>query len=341
MSTDLEQLAPEAVDALVADTRTTRLKRRGNERRRRRSAAAALVLVPVFCLVGVVVSCGTDEDTAHVILSDASEDGVVPQQQTDNPPADLSPVELVRVPDVIGLSSREAHTPLEAAGFTVEVAIDAIPKTGVQPDTVTGTDPIPGTPAPFGSLVVLNVYVDSSMMDAEVIARVRIQQEVEAEFGDRIAGGYWDETTATFNLQIADLPADDIDRLQSLYNNEVFTNDEVFTVIFSAAVIGRADLHALNRSTQDLVPSFFLAECGIQASYAIGIGIDVETWSVFVNLPPDDAVGQSIDECISAMKEAVLANAADFAEEHSIRADPADLVRFRADPMHPEGPLYD
>ena len=329
MSTDLDQLSEETVDPKAADTRTMRLKRRRNERRRRPSAAAALVLVPVLCLAGVGVSCGAGEDTANVAVAGAgddglcdSEDGECPQQQTDDPPA-----ELVQVPDVIGLSASEAHTRLQAAGFTAEVAIDAIPKTGIQPDTVPGTNPMPRTPAPFGSLVALNVYVDSSLMDAEVLARVRIEQEVNAEFGDRVAGGYWDKTTATLNVRIANLSADDIDRLQSRYN------DEAFTVVVSAAAIGHTDLHALNQSTQDLVHAF-LPECGIQASY--GIGVNVETWSVVFSLS-SDAVGQSIDECISEMKEAVLANAADFAKERSIRADPADLVRFRTHPSQPLG----
>ena len=236
-----------------------RLKQRGDERRNRRNVAAALVLAPVLCLAGVGSSCGTDEDTAHVVETDTrddgesgSGDGEAAQQQTDDPP-----VELVRVPDVIGLSSSEAHTRLEAAGFTVAAGLHDIPKAGVQSDTVTGADPIPGTPAPFGSQVVLDIYFDNatgdeSVMTTEDFARIRIKQEVEAEFGDRVAMGYWDKTTAIFNVRIADLSAEEVERLQSRYN------DEAFTVVISAAAIGHADLRALNQSTKDLVRAFLL-----------------------------------------------------------------------------------
>lgn len=309
---------------------------RGDERPRHRIASAALVLVLVLCLAGVGISCGLDEGTVHVVEPEALDGGEGSKQQTDDPSEDLGPVELVRMPDVIGLSSSEAKAQLEAAGLKFGASAHDIPQPGVESDTVTGADPSPGTLVPFGSRMILDIYFDNSTGDESVMTtedwdRVRIQQEVQAEFGDRTARSYWDETAATLNVQITGLSTDDIERLQSRYNVEVFT------VTFSAATIGRGDLQALNQSTKDLVHAF-IAECGIQVPRSIGI--NVETWSVFVSLS-SDAVGQSIDECIGEMKEAVLANAADFAKERSIHVDPADLVRFRTHTMPGVDILYD
>ncbi len=325
MSTDFDQLAKVAAGTGPTSVPPFGQKQRTYERRRRHKAVTALATVQILFLVGVGTSCGDGVDTPQGVVAVGIDDREGPHQQTDDPPVEL-PVELVEVPDVIGLSSSEAHARLEPAGFSVEVAIDAIPKAELQPDTVTGSDPFPGTQVSFGSLVVLDIYADSSMIDAEDLARIRITQEVKAEFGDRVAMGYWDKTTATFYVRIADLSASESEQLNSRYN------DEAITVVIFAVGIGDADMRALNQSTKDLVHAF-LAECENTPSYSVGI--NVASWAVVVNLPVDDAEGQSITECISQLREAVLANAAQFAEERSILADPADLVRFRADPIQP------
>ena len=343
-----EQIGPEVLYAKPAEARTTRLKQRCYMRCSRRSAAAPLVLVLVLCIAGLAASCGADEDATLEIAGDLgtdidNDDGEgfsgsddSSQRQTDDPPEDTGPVELVRVPEVIGLSSDEALARLEAEGFDVGFAAHDVPEPGVEHDTVTGADSAPRTLMPYGSTVILDIYMDNStgdepVMTAEDWDRVRIVREIQAEFGDRAGRSFWDETTATLNVQIADLSTDDIDRLQARDTNEAFA------VIFSAGTIGRGDLEALNRSTKDLVSAFF-RECGVQVPRSIGI--NVESWSVFVRLSPDDAKGQSIDECISDMKQVVLANAADFAEVHSIPADPADLVRFREVQMQGPDSLY-
>lgn len=241
--------------------------------------------------------------------------------------------EPVQVPDVVGLSVDEARTRLENARFKVGFDAYDAPKTGVHDGTVASTDPVAGTPAPFGSRVMLRVYVDnptdSPAMSEEDWDRVRIGRKVEAEFGDRRGPTHWDETTATIHFQIADLSADDIDRLQSLYA------DEVYTVTFSAATVSRGELQALNRSTGDLIRAVF-AECGT-SPWSYGNGINVESWSVSVSWSVDDLEDQPKNECINEMKEVVLANAADFAKEHSILADPADLVRFVKHPPRSVG----
>ena len=242
--------------------------------------------------------------------------------------------EPVLVPDVIGLSADEAFALLEAARFRVGAGLHDIPETGVQHDTVTGMDPIAGTSVPFGSAVMLSIYMDnqpdSPAMDAEDWDRARIAQELEAEFGDRRGRSHWDETTATLNFQIADLSTDDIDSLQSRYA------DEAFTVTFSNATVSRGELQTLNNSTKPLVSAFH-TECQFAAS---GAGIHVESWSIVVNFSPDYPKGQSVNDCIQAMREAILANAADFAAKHSIRADPTDLVQLREVPYQAPGDVF-
>ncbi|MXW75184.1 MAG: PASTA domain-containing protein [Acidimicrobiaceae bacterium] len=244
--------------------------------------------------------------------------------------------EPVRVPDVVGLSSDEALAQLEAARFYVIFYAHDTPKTGVQHDTVTSMEPIAGTQVPFGSTVTLSIYTDNSTGDEPVMTeedweRVRIQGEVNTEFGDRRGPSSWDETTATLNFQIADLSTGDIDRLQSRYA------DEAFTVTFSNATVSSGELDALKEPTGDLVRDYF-DECAAYPS-TYGIGVNVVDWAVSVSFSLTEAEGYSIDECINDMKQAVLANAADFAKEHSIDADPADLVIFHeSGQMGPEDP---
>ena len=62
--------------------------------------------------------------------------------------------------------------------------------------------------------------------------------------------------------------------------------------------------------------------------------------SVAYQLIPDE--GQSIDECVNEMKRAILTRATEFANEHEILADAADLVRFTSTTeLGPDGPLFD
>ncbi len=105
-------------DAIPAEARTTRLKQQRNERCRHRSGPAPLVLVLVICLAGLVASCGAGEDTTLETVGDIgpdsgslnddgasySDSGDTSHRQTDDPSEDSGPVELVRVPDVIGLT---------------------------------------------------------------------------------------------------------------------------------------------------------------------------------------------------------------------------------------------
>ena len=333
------QAVTKILDLRPTGTRTTRPKLQ--------RAGVTLVIVVLVCLAALTVSCGTADITVETVgFGPESEistnedrgrsDGDKSSQQRTDPSEGSGSAQLVRVPDVVGLSSDEALARLEAEGFDVGFAAHDVPEPGVEHDTVTGADSAPRTLMPYGSTVILDIYMDNStgdepVMTAEDWDRVRIVREIQAEFGDRAGRSFWDETTATLNVQIADLSTDDIDRLQARNTNEAFA------VIFSAGTIGRGDLEALNRSTKDLVSAFF-RECGVQVPRSIGI--NVESWSVFVRLSPDDAKGQSIDECISDMKQVVLANAVDFAEVHSIPADPADLVRFREVQMQGPDSLY-
>ncbi len=339
MKPGAEQTGPEVVDATPAEARTTRPKQRCYMRRSRRSAAP-LVLVLVLCIAGLVASCGADEDTTPETVGDIepdidNDDGEgfsgsddSSQRQTADPPEDSGPVELVQVPDVIGLSSDEATNRLEAAGFAVGYGLHDMPEPGVEHETVTGADPGPGTLVPFGSQIMLDVYIDnqpdtSSPIDTDRGALALIRQEIEAEFGDRAAWGYWWEPTETYNIRIVNLTADEARRLQSRYDNEDFA------VNVSSVPISYPELRSLIDSTLDQLD--ILRVCAAPGSRWRS-GVELVTWSMLVAyfLTPDE--GQSIDDCDSKMKQVVLANAADFAKEHSILADPADLVRFEIHP---------
>lgn len=314
-------------------TRTRQQEQRHGERRWRRSAATILVLVSLLSVAGLMSSCGSSEDSALKTRSDIESDsrsrnddgvgnsdsGGGTQRQTKDPSEELGPVELVRVPDVVGLSDDEAFAWLESAGFSVETALKAIPIDEFPPRTVTGTDPIPGTLKPFGSLVVMNIYVDRAVVDPEMIAHLRISQQIESEFGDRFLWSHWDDTSAKLIVRIADLSADEADRLHTRY-------DDRPAVLAISASISFAQLQALRDSTLELLRGFF-DECVAHPS-SYGGGIHMRTWSVSVGFSVTEAEGHSLDECISDMKQAVLANAADFATEHSIPANPDDLVQF-------------
>ena len=346
-----EQLAPEVVVARPAETRTPRLKQRGYVRRSRRSVAAPLVLGVVLCFTGLVVSCGVDEDTTlqtvgHIgpdsgSLNDDgggnSDSGASSLRQTDDPSEDSGPVELVRVPDVIGLSSDEAFSQLDAAGFAVGYGLHDVPTPGVEHDTVTGADISPGTLVPFGSKIILDVYIDNqpdtSPIDPDEFRRRQISQEIDAEFGDRFAWGHWDETTRTYPVRIVRLTVDEAHRLQSRYDNEAFA------VSVSSVPISYAELRSLKDSTFDLLD--LLDDCFGPGSVRSS-GVDLVDWSVSVayQLIPDE--GQSIDECVNEMKRAILTRATEFANEHEILADAADLVRFTSTTeLGPDGPLFD
>ena len=61
------------------------------------------------------------------------------------------------MPDVVGLSSSEAASALEAAGFTVSV--DVVWGWGEYPDTVVEQDPVAGTRAESGHRSDVSVAV--------------------------------------------------------------------------------------------------------------------------------------------------------------------------------------
>ncbi|MCQ3808864.1 MAG: PASTA domain-containing protein, partial [Acidimicrobiia bacterium] len=177
MNREAEKLAPRVVDAEPVDTGPTRLKQRHLERRKHWSAAALLVFGFVLSIAGLVASCGAGGDTTLANVGDIGSDngslnddgggysdsGESSQQQTGDPPEDSGPVEFIRVPDVIGLSSDEATSRLDTAGFAVAYGLQDAPEPGVDHETVTGAYPSPGTLVPFGSPIWLEVYIDDQM----------------------------------------------------------------------------------------------------------------------------------------------------------------------------------
>ena len=347
MRTTLEQLAPEVDDAILAEARKTRLEQQRNERCEHGRGAALLVLGVVLFIAGVLASCGVGGDTTLEAGGNTgpdidnrdgggySDSGERSQRETDDPPGDSGPVKLVRVPDVIGLSSDEATSRLDTAGFDVGYGLKDVPEPGVDHDTVTGAYPGPGTLVPFGSPIWLEVYIDNQLDTSSPIDTDRggeltliITREIEAEFGDRAAWDYWDETTETYNIRIVDLAADEARHLQSRYDNEDFA------VNVSSVPIGYPELRTLIDSTLDQLN--ILKVCAAPGSRWRS-GVEVVTWSVLVAYFLMPVEGQSIDDCESKMKQAVLANAADFAKEHSILVDPTDLVRFEIHPPDPPG----
>ena len=340
MRTTLEQLAPEVVDAIPAEARKTRLEQQRNERCEHGRGAALLVLGFVLCIAGLLASCGAGGDTTLANVGDTgpdsenhnddggdySDSGESSQQQTDESPEDSGPVEFVRVPDVIGLSSDEATNRLDTAGFAVAYGLHDVFEPGVEDDMVTGADPSPGTLVPSGSQIILDIYSEGqpetpSPISPDELRRRQISQEIDAEFGDRSAWSHWDETTGTFTVRIVNLSTDESDRLQSRYN------DEAFAATIISTAINLAQLDALNDLTKDSVKASF-TECGTRPSFH-SVGISMVTWSVFVSFKETE--GQSTEECVNEMKQAVLANTADFAKKHSIPADATDLVQFRDD----------
>ncbi len=235
--------------------------------------------------------------------------------------------ELVRVPDVVGLSMDEDFSRLKAEGFAFYPALCKVSEPGIEDRSVYAVFPVAGTLRPVCSLVVVEVHdsslgnstgPDSSGMTAEDRDRARIELQIGIEFGDRRGRSHWDETTATFHIQIVDLSAEDIDRLQNRYA------DETFTVSFSPGTIGIGHLEALNQRTKDLL-NRISEECE-RSSY--GVGINLESWSVFVMTSSEVAGTDSTSDCDNDMKRSVLSMAADFAKEHSIPADPSSLVLF-------------
>ena len=243
--------------------------------------------------------------------------------------------ELVRVPDVVGLSTREAQVRLETAGFDILLAPRKVSQPDEQHDTIGSMFPAPGTPRPFGSMVVLDIYYtnlsastgpDSPEATEEIWDRTRIAMQLIVEFGDRLGHKQWDETTATLHFKIVDLSIEEIGTLQDRYA------DEAFTVTFSPGAIGIGQLEALNQSISDLIHRFG-RKCGVtqdSPGALSSVGINLISWSVEIGLSPEIRTENSTEVCaIIRMKQSILSMAADFVKEHSIPADPADLVQFR------------
>ncbi len=336
MKTNLKQLALEVLDPNSTATRTP-LKQWINEGFSPRIHVTPLLLV--LCIAGLLTSCGAGEDTtieSGYIGSDSEtsineDSGNVEDidldtyYQADEPPETSGPVELVTVPDVIGLSSDEAKVLIEAAGLRFGASLHDARYVEIEHDTVTAVDPSPGTPVPIGSGTIVDIYLDNhpdtSPISSDDNRRNQISAETRSEFGDRFAWTHWDETTGTYTVRIIYLSTSEAERIQTRYN------DETFAVEVVSAAITLAELDALNDSTKDVA---LYSECASINS----AGISMVSWSVFVNFAIEEADVQSTEECVSETKQAVLANAANFAKERSIHADPAELVRFTSSTGH-------
>ncbi len=306
-----------------------------------------LVIVLFVCLAFMAVSCVADEVTTVGTVDLVGTDSVInndndrlrddtddiEQSATELSSAGSGSVQQVQVPDVVGLSSGEALLKLEAVGFTVAFGLHDLAESGVEHETVTASEPAAETLAPLGSQVILDVYIDNATgdepaMTSEAWDRVRIDREVRAEFSDRIERTHWDQTKNTFYVQIANLSVSEAGELSERYT------DEAFTVSFSSGTISFTQLQNLNQSVQDLVTRVFQG-CGL---LPYSTGIDRRSWSVFVTLSLKQTINdsdKSRDECVIDMKQATLLVAAEFVKEHSIPADPADLVRFELVDMTP------
>lgn len=311
-----------------------------------RGTGVTLVIALLLSFGSLAASCGAAKDTTVEVLGTGSDiEGSIADMETSNDEdrlhddgqdhadessprptgetiEDLGSPNLVRVPDVMGLSAGEAFARLRAAGFAVGAGLHDMPEPGVEDETVTRSDPAPGTVVPFGSQVTLDIYIDNqpdtSPVTPEELEGRRIHRETDAEFGDRLLWSYWDEIFSTFTLRILDLTTDEADRLRDRYGNESFE------VNVSSAVVNHEELRDLN----DSVSGRILAsdEC---VRHHSAVGIDNVAWLVFVDFFSDD--DEDAIECISDMKQAALSEATDFVEEHSLQADPADLVRFDTD----------
>ncbi len=274
---------------------------------RSRQSILVASIIPLFVCLGILMSaCGADDVG----------DGVA---AVDEPVVGTGSEELVRVPDVVGLSSDEAYARLEAAGFVYFPALREVSEPGVEDDTVGAVFPAPQTMRPLGSLVVLDIYSinleqslgadhllatlvtaeDWDRVTAEDWDRARIQAQISTEFGDRVAQDYWDKTTATFHFQIVDLSTEDIDRLHERYANETFK------VTFSPEAVssGCKNYPSTTRIARYSLNRVFL-------------------------LPPDAPEFYPSNNCLEHTKHDVLSFVADFAREHTTPVYPAMLVQL-------------
>lgn len=361
MQPSREYLIQELGDTIRFETQIKLLKRQGVKQRIHRKPTAAWILALILCLASVVPSCGRSENTALYAASSCGvsedtalnaadigvgggpfNDGVgssrdwntTSQQQFDDPSENLEPVESARVPNVIGLSLDDADTLIKAAEFVSEVAFHDDPTPGVEDLTVTGVQPSHGTLLPVGSLITMKVYLDFQPNATPEERRYRqIDREIKADFGDCFARGWWDEINSTYIVRIIYLSNSEADRLQTYYN------DETFAVKIVSAAVTRTELLALKQSTWNLFQLHnYLSECAAPGS-EWEVGVDSVNWTVSIGyaLIPDDS--HLIDECVNEMKQVVLANAADFVKEHSILANPSELVRFKSYTPDPDGDI--
>lgn len=278
---------------------------------RSRQSILVASIIPLFVCLGILMSaCGADD----------AGDGLA--AAVDEPVVGTRSEELVRVPDVVGLSSDEAYARLDAAGLVYFPALRQVSETDAEDDTIIAVFPAPQTMRPLGSLVVLDIYSinleqslgadhllatlvtaeDWDRVTAEDWDRARIQAQVSTEFGDRLAQDYWDETTATFHFQIVDLSTNDIDRLRERYANETFK------VTFSP--------EAVVSSGCDNPNSLY------------GPGVRRYNLNRIFFLPPEAPKIYPTENCADYTKHDVLTFVADFAREHSTPVYPAMLVQL-------------
>lgn len=350
----VERLTPKVIDQMHSKVRTAVLPRRPDPGGQRWGLGSALVIALLVCIALLAVSCGTDDVTVEDDITVETVGQYGPDSggnSTDEEPShhdvDQSPPRptgdpsegsesalLVRMPEVVGLSSDEALARLEASGLNVGFDLHDVPEPGVEDETVTGSDHAPGTLIPLGSRVTLDVYIDNqpdtSPVDPAELALRRIARDIRSDFGQRYVWSHWDEPTGTITFRIIDLSTNESGRLRTRYDNENFP------IAFSSTGVNYAELKLLKESVSNRI--WIRNKC---SRYLSSMGINLVDWSVFVTFSLKEYEDQAIDEghaveCISEMKQAALSVSTDFVKDNSITADPADLVRFETFSVMPD-----
>jgi beta-lactam-binding protein with PASTA domain len=127
-------------------------------------AQATQVLTAAHLRAGTVASKTDSTIAAGTVLEQNPQPGVEIDRDAAVNLVVSGQIPQARVPGVVGLNTSDAKTALEAAGFVVLTAShfsDSVPK-----DTVISQSPTPGTSAPKGSNVNIDISLGSSITNA-------------------------------------------------------------------------------------------------------------------------------------------------------------------------------
>jgi N-acetylmuramoyl-L-alanine amidase len=155
----------------MSTRRTDRTDRLKHARKRRLIVGAAVGMLLASAALAAIGIRLSSVAPLPASVADAATDAPVATQSEESTPsaardATQTPVGVVEVPDVTGMTPHEAEAVLVAAGFAVTVGEAEEPSGATKRELVTATDPAPGARVSQGTMVTILVPAGSRVVNA-------------------------------------------------------------------------------------------------------------------------------------------------------------------------------